>query len=107
MVAQFKEKVPIFEAAQWSTDPDEMLATSEWLSANEWPWLDEASLPEPGPERAQGHFIDAETNALVIIWPEDRKDVEPGEWIVKNRRYNELNFMNNEVFNYEYEQYGS
>jgi hypothetical protein len=108
VVQRFKEKIPVFEAVQWLGDADNIEEVSDWLTENEWPWLDgEQRSADPSPDRQQGHYIDPEGNQLVIIWPEDMNTVPIGHWIVKNRRYNYLEFIDNEEFNYKYETYGS
>lgn len=106
-VQSFVKKVPVFEAAKWSTDNAEKIEISDWLAANEWPMLSSEQLEmEPAPSRPQGHAFD-ETDGLIIQWPEDIKTVTVGEWIVMNRRYHDLEFFNDETFNYDYDQYGS
>lgn len=107
-VEQYKKKVPIFEAFQWANDNASAMTVSEWLGENEWPLLSGEDIGgEPSPSRAKGHYFNSESNNLMIQWPEDVKEVSVGEWIIKNRRYNDLEFMNHEQFSYEYEQYGS
>lgn len=107
-VESYKEKVAIFEAAQVTEDPQSILDISEWLGQNEWPLLNQEQIAAPpGPGRQRGHFLDAETGTLMILWPEDINSVPVGQWIVKNRRYNDLEFVNDEDFSYKYEQYGS
>lgn len=107
-VLQFKEKIPVFEAGQWTDDNEGIMAISEWLTANEWPLLEdeEVNTGDVGVERKQGHAV-LDTGELHIQYPQDFNLVQIGSWVVMSRRYHYLEFLSNEDFAYKYEQYGS
>lgn len=108
MVQRYIPKTPIYEAMRLEGDPDVILEISNWLSDNEYPFLAlEDREGTPSPSRVQGHWIEPEGSQLIIQWPEDMMNVQHGLWIVKNRRYNNLEFLSEEDFSYNYEQYGS
>lgn len=106
-VNQFKEKIPIFEAAKWSADNEEIVEISEWLGQNQWPLLTEEQMAmDPASNRPQGHFIN-EDGTLRIQWPEDQTDIPVGHWVVMGRRYHDITPWDDEAFNFTYDQYGS
>lgn len=104
---RYIEKIPVFEAAQWTTDTEKIIEISGWLGQSGWPLLTQSEVDAPpSPARKQGHFLN-EDGTLRIQWPEDRNDVPVGHWVVLGKRYNDIRPWSDEAFNFTYDQYGS